>query len=137
MCAERIPILVVPADLAHIRVFVPWVTADDDHRDDIVVVEGVQTVCVTDSRIGNEFTDVQHGQAMTEIGKVVGHDGPLIGVRRVQRAVGYPGGVELIVTEKLRVAAVAIDIAREKGFPHRLDCCRCSESGAPGGREGW
>jgi hypothetical protein len=112
---QRMTVPVVSTHGARIRVFVSWVVADDDHRDDAVVVEHVQAVRIAHGRIGYELADVHPGQALTEMGIIVRHHDPFITGAGVHGGVGYPGGMELIITEQLRVAAVAIDIARPGG----------------------
>jgi hypothetical protein len=59
MRAQGMAILVVPANLAGILIFVPLVMADGDHGDDAVVVECVQAGRIANGRIGHEFADLQ------------------------------------------------------------------------------
>jgi len=110
--AKRIAVLVISAHSARVLIFVSFVVTDRDHGDDAVIVEGIQTILVADSSIGDEFSDLQVGEALAEMCVVGRHDPTLIPVCRVQRRVGDPIGMEFIVTEDLRVASVAIDIAR-------------------------
>jgi hypothetical protein len=104
-------ILVISTHLARVLIFVSFVVADSDHGDDSVIVEGVQTIPVANSSVSDEFADLQGGQALAEMDVVGRHDPTLIAVCRVQRRVGDPIGMEVIVTEDVRVASVAIDIA--------------------------
>jgi hypothetical protein len=116
MRAERPPIAVIAAELAGARIFVVLVSADYDHWDDACIIERVETVCVASSRISDEFAKLELGQAVAEIGKVVGQDTSLVGVGRVGRGVSHPGGMQFIVTEHLGIAAAAVDVPRARGI---------------------
>jgi hypothetical protein len=112
MSTKGMAILVISTHLARVLIFVSFVVADGNDWDDPIIVETVQTFLVADSSVGDEFADLQVRKALAEVQIVVGHDATLITVCRVQRCVGHPVGMEFIVTEDLRVASVAIDIAR-------------------------
>jgi len=113
---EWMSMLIIAACQADVRVIVRLVGTDIDHAQRARMPDGVEAGLFASSGIGQDFTDLEPGKSLLEIGQSVREEGRIVTDGRAQSGRKDPIGGQLVVQELTGVAVVAIDHSADKGM---------------------